>query len=239
MMRGDSMARHSDEHEGDSMSIVLSILPDHPISIDSDASYVRHNSDSPPLKVNQLSLYGIELHMRHNDVEIKALVRSTVQKEIRLKNVPVLLIDANGHPVARYIFDLRELGSLPPSSARPWTFVFPAESFVEGAWTDQRSKAMPNGRSGAGRGFDLSSWSLAFEKKADSKQEHKLDLSNSDGIKPSATIKRKLEHVIESSPPLGRDEVNVMGLSLKEHEDGGLVAILLLRNGTPRDLTFK
>src|SRR5699024_11565643 len=87
--------------------------------------------------------------------------------------------------------------------------------------------------------FDLNSWSLAFEKKADSKREHKLDLSNSDGIKPSATIKRKLEHVIESSPPLGRDEVNVMGLSLKEHEDGGLVAIWSLRSGTPQELTFK
>ncbi|HLQ71661.1 MAG TPA: SLAP domain-containing protein [Bacillota bacterium] len=233
------MARHSDEHDGNSMSTVLSILPDQPMSIDSYEFYERHNSESPPLKVNQLSLYEIEFHKRHNDVEIKALVRSTVQKEIRLKNVPVLLIDTNGHPVARYIFDLRELGSLPPSSARPWTFVFPAESFVEGIWPSRQSKSMLNGRSRTGRRFDMGSWSLAFEKKAEPKREHKLDLTNSDGIKPSPTIKRKLERVIETSPPLGRDEVNVMGLSLKEHEDGGLVAILLLRNGTSRDLTFK
>ena len=233
------MARHSDEHNGNSMSTVLSILPEHPMSIDSYDFYERHHSESPPLTVNQLSLYGIELYKRQDDVEIKALVRSTVQKEIRLKNVPVLLIDGNGQPIARYIFDLRELGSLPPNSARPWTFVFPADSFVDGAWPDQQSTSMPNGKSGRDHRFDLNSWSLAFEKKADSKREHKLDLSNSDGIKPSATIKRKLEHVIESSPPLGRDEVNVMGLSLKEHEDGGLVAILLLRNGTPHDLTFK
>lgn len=239
-VRRSNMARHSDEHDQNSMSTVLSILPDRPMSIDSYEFYERHHSESPPLKVNQLSLYGIELYKRQNDdVEIKALVRSTVQKEIRLKNVPVLLIDGNGQPIARHIFDLRELGSLPPNSARPWTFVFPVESFVDGVWPSQQSKSITNGKSGTVHRFDLGSWSLAFEKKAEPRREHKLDLSNSDGIKPSPTIKRKLERVIEASPPLGRDEVNVLGLSLRENESGGLVAILLLRNGTPRDLTFK
>lgn len=232
---GFLMMRRTGEFERDNkkFSTELSILPNQPISAESHEFYERHNQESPLLNSNQLSMYGMELRRGDGKVEIKALIRSTVQKEIRLKKVPVLLIDSAGRPVARHVFDLQELGNLPPNSARPWTFIFPQDSFLG------KSGKSVNGKSNHEGMIDLSSWSLAFEKKNESHDPHRLDLSNTTGIKPSPFIKRKLKKLIEDSPPLGRDEVKFTGLSVRKDHNGSLVAILLIRNGTPRNIILK
>jgi len=235
------MIRRTGEFERDNkkLSTELSILPNQPISAESLEFYERHNQESPLLKSNQLSMYGMELRRSDGRVEIKALVRSTVQKEIRLKKVPVLLIGSAGRPVARNVFDLQELGSLPPNSARPWTFIFPQDSFFGKSGQASSTSKSVNGKSNHEDTIDLSSWSLAFEKKNESHNTHRLDLSNTTGIQPSPFIKRKLKKLIEDSPPLGLDEVKFTGLSVRKDDNGSLIAILLIRNGTPRNIILK
>lgn len=233
--------RHTGEFDRDNKKLAteLSILPNQPISAESLEFYERHNYESPLLSNNQLSMYGVELRRFDGKVEIKALVRSTVQKEIRLKKVPVLLIDSGGRPVAKRVFDLQELGSLPPNSARPWTFIFPQDSFFEKSGQSSSTGKAVNGKANHEGTIDLSSWSLAFERNDKSHDTHRLDLANTTGIKPSPLIKRKLEKLIEDSPPLGRDEVKFTGLSVREDDNGDLVAIILIRNGTPRNIILK
>lgn len=234
------MVRHAGEsdHSKNKVSTELSILPGHPISIESYKLYERHNNESPMLKPNQLSIYGIELSRRSDEsVQVTALVRSSVQKEIRLAKSPILLIGAHGRPLARHVFDLQALGSLPPNSARPWTFIFPPESFL--VRSDQKPNKTANGKVSDEIEFNLSSWALAFERKRTANDGHQLDLSNTNGLQPSPKIRRKLKDVIKKAPPLGRDEINFMGLSLHKDNQGGLIAILLIRNGMSRDITLQ
>lgn len=192
----------------------LSILPEQHITEETYHHYAAHNKKSPKLKPNQISIYGITIKNRQDHhLEATALVRNTVRKNIHFKQVMIALLDANDQLVAKHVFDLTLLGSIPSNAARPWTFVFPPESIFTQEWVDEIN------------------WSLAFEKKT----EHHLDM---EGEFSSEKGKKKIQEVIAKAHPLKPDEVNFMGLSVKKNKSG-LTTVMLLRNGTNKDVTFK
>jgi len=213
---GDSSSRKKQAN----LTTELSILPEHPISVESYERYEKHNKKSPKLKQNQLSIYGIELRKHpDNSIKINALIRSTVQKPIRLKKAPIILLNSLGQPIARHVFNLEKLGTLPPNSARPWTFLLPPAAFLKKVTFDEIGN----------------NWALALEKK----QKHYIDLEKVKGISNPNEVKKKIQKVIDKAPPLKTNEINFMGLSLKQNQEGGLVATLLIRNGTPKPITLK
>lgn len=195
----------------------LSVPEDWRMSNEDRYVYAFHNSQSPKLKVNQISIYGMELNKTDHGYEAAGLIRNTVQQAIQFQPTVILLLGANQEVIAKKEFELDKLGAIPPNGARPWKFHFEKEDVL-------KEVEEP-----------LKDWSLAFELK----QEHQLDLEESWEKSIAEETKLKLQEIVANATPLKPGEVNFMGLSAKRNEKGDLAVTILIRNGADKNITLE
>jgi accessory Sec system S-layer assembly protein len=208
-------AAESNEEE---VTTALSLHPS--ITVPKEQMYVLRflNNELPPLKRNQLSLSGIEWNEQPTGLAVSAFVRNTVQKEISLGDVPLLLLNEKNELKARHTFQLSELGALPADSSRPWTFVFPSAS---------ANKQVELGKE---------NWSIAFDLTS---REHKLDLDPKWEDSLPASEKENLKKMVEKLGNPQKDELNFTGLNAHLLENGNLTISLLIRNGYERNVNIE
>ncbi len=196
----------------------LSFHPTWSISVEERYYYQFLNNEQKPLKENQISLSGIELKQVEQGYMVTAFVRSSLPKPIAFSTTPLLLIGPNGEILARKVFDLSELGELPPRSSRPWKFLFEHNTL--------RTTEIPT--------ID---WKLAFE--LTKPKTHSLDLAESWEKSLADEDKQKLQSLVQSIQPPKPGEVNFMGLQIKQAENGDLHATLLIRNGSNKNIQIQ
>lgn len=198
---------------------VTTALSLHPsIAIPKEQMYVLQflNNELPPLKRNQLSLSGIEWNEQPAGLAVSAFVRNTVDQEISLGDVPLLLLNEKNELKARHTFSLSELGALPPDSSRPWTFVFPSVN-----------KHVELGKE---------NWLIAFDLTSG---KHKLDLDPKWEESLPASEKEKLEQLVEKLGAPPKDELNFTGLNAQFLKNRNLTISLLIRNGYERNVNIE
>lgn len=171
-----------------------------------------------PLKPSQISLSGIEIEAADDKWLVKAFVRSSVDQAIELGEVDLLLLDQDQKKIAEQTFDLKELGALPPNSARPWIFEF-NQANIEAEEVPEKD------------------WSLAFD--LQSMQPHRLDLAASWEESLPAEQKENLHKIVADLPKLGKSEVNLTGLQIQLQDDGSLAASVFIRNGTKKAVNIE
>jgi accessory Sec system S-layer assembly protein len=197
----------------------LSIHPDWNLTEEDKYVYQFLNNDCEPLKPNQLSLSGLEL--RHEAetgrVIVNALVRSSLNRPIKLEEMTLVLLGPEKELLAKKRFDLSELGELPPASSRPWNFVFEPSTV--------KAAELPE-----------SGWTLAFQLKP----AHKMDLEESWEQALPEEEKEKLRELVEKQlTPPQEGEVNFMGLQIRQDDNQSLHVSVLIRNGSEKDVTFQ
>ncbi|MGG3449191.1 accessory Sec system S-layer assembly protein [Domibacillus aminovorans] len=210
---GDAAASSEEE-----VTTALSLHPS--ITVPKEQMYVLQflNNELPALKRNQLSLSGIEWTKQSTGLAVSAFVRNTVEKEISLEDVSLLLLNEKNELKARHTFQLNELGALPADSSRPWTFVFPSASVNE-----QVALGKEN-------------WLIAFDLMS---RKHKLDLDPKWEESLPTSEKEKLEELVEKLGAPQKDELNFTGLNARFLEDGNLNISLLIRNGYERNVNIE
>jgi len=174
----------------------------------------------PPLEAGNLSLAGISLVPHDEGVEVTAFLRNSTDKPVRLGEMTLLILFGDQQLFTRQTFDLSELGEIPARSARPWTFVFKREHFLQ---VDVL----------------LLNWKIAFElaqKKLVLPQQLELEESWIKAL--SDEQKNGLIELAKKLPPLQPGEVNVQSVSISRTEDS-LRAMLLFRNGSEQSLSIE
>lgn len=204
-----------DEH---AIETTLSIPSDWDLTDEERYVYAFHNSQSPTLKVNQISIYSMELIENIDEsIRITGLIRSTVTRPITFDKTKILLLDENEETIAQKEFDLSKLGQLPSNSARPWNFIYTKADFVK------QVDELPE------------KWKLAF--KLESK--HRLDLEKSWEKALNEEAKKRLEKIVERAPTLKKDEVNFLGFNANYKDNGDLSVSVLIRNGSDKNITVQ
>lgn len=195
------------------MTEIFPKLSFHPlIHIEDENRYVYHflNNELPPLQPNQVSLSAINIEEDAGGALVSAFVRNSLPKSIHLQDVVLLLISEDKELLAKKAFNLEELGELPACSSRPWRFYFEKEFLLK--------EELPT--SGFQLAFDLSG------------SVHRLDIDPTWEAKISEEQKEELRNLVSTLPKLGENEVSLHPVSAHIHEDGNLVATLLIRNGS-------
>ncbi|MGY0691399.1 accessory Sec system S-layer assembly protein [Virgibacillus sp. FSP13] len=215
----DFLESESSNSESDEAGIETTLSIPEGWNLTDEARYVYafHNSQSPKLNVNQISIYGMELTKGKNGLQVTGLIRSTVTKNIQFGKTTILLLNADREPIARKEFDLSKLGTLPTNSARPWTFIF------------ESNKIMTNSDE------PIDDWSLAFELK----KKHQLDLEESWEKSIAEDTKASLTKFLNNAPSLKPGEVNFMGIQAKQVENGDLAVTILIRNGADKNIQLE
>ncbi|WP_163969604.1 accessory Sec system S-layer assembly protein [Oceanobacillus halotolerans] len=202
----------------DEMETTLSIPDNWNVSNEERYVYAFHNNEAPNLKVNQISIYGMEiLKQNDNQIVVTGLIRNTVPKTVKFAKTNILLLGSDQKVIAKKEFDLARLGNIPANGARPWKFVFGKEDI----------KQKPDA--------PLRDWTLAFELK----KKHQLDLEESWEKSIADETKTKLEQIVSNAPSLKPGEVNFMGLDAKQKDSGDLVVTILIRNGSEKNISLQ
>lgn len=209
---------HNNQNKDKGVSTELSLSPYISMTNDTYDYYAEQYKNLLKMKKDRVSIHGVELSKgQKNELIVKAFIRSSVEKPVRLKPSSIILLNQNEVAIASMAVDFTDLGVLPPNTSRPCQFVFPEENVFKHNMNQ------------------LSGWFLAFEPS----KEHKLDLSDKEKATISEFSQAKLQKIVQQAPPLEKDELSFMGLSAKRKESGELVTTLLIRNGTKRDLKIK
>lgn len=219
----DSKEFFGDEAEstGKEVKTKLRLLPNMKIGQEEKYYYQFLNNELPLLKENQISLSGIEVKTNEDGkVFVQAFIRNSLAKSIQFKEpVPLLLLGPDGDVLARKEFDLSVIGDIPAESSLPWQFLFEERNV--------RVKEIPQ-----------TDWKLAFELKK-TQEPHALDLEESWEKSLADTDKEKLEQLVKSITPPKAGEVNFMGIQARIHEDGSLHTMLLIRNGSEKNVKLE
>ncbi|BDG30576.1 accessory Sec system S-layer assembly protein [Parageobacillus thermoglucosidasius] len=202
----------SDEEE---VKTELSFHPSWNVSVEERYYYQFLHNQQRPLKKNQISLSGIDLKQVPRGYVVTAFVRNSLSRPVAFTPTPLLLLGPNNEVLARKVFDLSELGEIPPCCSRPWKFLFEQETL--------RTSELP-----------LVDWKLAFE--LPKQKHHSLDLAESWEKSLAAEDKQKLQALVQSLQPPKPGEVNFMGLQAQQTEQGDLHVTLLIRNGSDKNI---
>jgi accessory Sec system S-layer assembly protein len=175
----------------------------------------------PPLEEGNISLAGISLVPHDEGVEVTAFLRNGSSQPVRLGKMPLVVLFGDEQLFTRQTFDLGELGEIPPRAARPWSFVFKREHFLQ-------------------VNVLLKNWKIAFEvaqKKMVLPQQLELEESWIRALTDEQ--KQSLIELAKRLPPLREGEVNIQSVQLRRAEDGALHALLLIRNGAAQSLSIE
>nr|WP_106783694.1 accessory Sec system S-layer assembly protein [Lysinibacillus timonensis] len=173
-----------------------------------------------PLLPNQLSLAAIDIDVDPFDGawNVKAFFRNSLPNTIELGEMGLLIIDKDGRQVASQKFDFKEIGTLPPESARPWVFRFDRKHI--------HVKDKPE-----------DGWKIAFNLVA--LRGHQLELDETWKKQLSQEQIELLEKAVKEMPKLSDTEVNFTGFQLKLQDNQNLVVSLFIRNGNDRAINIE
>ena len=202
----------------DEVETTLSLHPEWDIPQEQDYVFRFLSNELEPLKPDQISLSGIDIELENGSWLVKAFFRSSLDQQISIGSVELMILDEDGKMLAAKEFDLKELGDIPARSARPWVFLFTKDDIF--------AKQPPS-----------KDWKIAFN--VQSMIPHKLDLEQAWEDSLMDEQKEELVKIMESLPKLKPREVNISGFQMKRQDDGGIAASAFIRNGHPRKINIE
>lgn len=177
-------------------------------------------NDLQPLKPNQLSLAAINIEedSKSGVWNVKAFFRSSLSQPIELGEIELLLLDKEGNRIGSKTFNFKDLGVIPPNSARPWVFEFDRASLT--------AEEVPE-----------EGWTIAFN--LISLRGHQLDLDETWKKQLPKEQQEQLAEIIKGLPKLGKTEVNFTGLQVRVNDDKSLHASIFIRNGNDKSINLE
>ena len=204
----------------DEIETAVSFHPDWSLTQEQEYVFSFLSNELEPLKPNQISLSGIDIDVEpaNGSWLVKAFFRSSLDQQIEVGTVELLLLDEHEKMLASSEFNLAELGEIPARSARPWIFEFTKDNTFAGEPPAE-------------------GWKLAFN--VQSMVPHKLELEKAWEEGLTKEQKEGLEKVVEGLPKLKPREVNISGFQVKSEEDGSIAASVFIRNGHSKEIKIE
>lgn len=198
----------------------LSLHPDWNVPLEQQYVFSFLANELEPLQPNQLSLAAINIEedKKSGAWYVKAFFRSSIPNNIELGEIGLIIVDKDGKRLASKEFDFKELGTLPPESARPWVFKFEKE-YLE-------TKEIPE-----------DGWTIAFNLIA--LRGHQLELDESWKKQLPQKKQELLAKIVKDLPKLGRKEVNFTGLQARVRDDNSLMVSIFIRNGNDQAINLE
>ncbi|MFT9849631.1 SLAP domain-containing protein [Aneurinibacillus sp. REN35] len=186
-------------------------------SFEQDDIYVLQfaSSELPEIEQGVLAIDGFKLKQEFQGFSVQAFIRNTMADDVTIDKLPLVLKDADGKLLAHHVFELDEAMRIPQNSMVPWRSVFPYPSFITS-----------NG--------NLSAWHVAFYMKGGETHTRITDLnfetSDQSWQQQSQQVDSEVMEGIQKALAQTEGMVHILGLSAAVRQDGGIDAMVALRN---------
>ena len=208
-IKNNAQSHTYNQQSAEGIKPTLSLHPGVNIPLEDRYIYQYHNNEADPLEPNQLSIMVIDYFVRSGAIDVRALIRHSLDKPIQLQKTLIVMMNDKHEVIGEEAFNLSNLGELPACSSRPFTFRFNKKELKESIDEQKRISL----------GFKL-------------QPKHQLDLSEEHKQQFTKAQISYLEKIVKSAPNLKDGEFNIMPTSHEFLEDESLAISLLLRNGS-------
>lgn len=171
------------------------------------------------IKENDINISTSFIFDMGDKLEASIFFRNGLSNKINFDKVPLMLVDSEGKVIASEIFTLRELGDIPPKSARPWKIFFDKKNIIE----------MPN---------KIGECKVVFSKEVQALPTLKAEFENiPDNM--DITIQRKLKEYLNSLPLLQKGQVTINNYEVKLRGDKAISITIIVRNGAEKEIKIE
>lgn len=173
----------------------------------------------PPLLENQVNVSGVYVFEEDDKVEVKIYIRNGYKKTIALKEVAFVLANSKNEILAYQMFDLTEMGEIPPLAARPWKLYFDKENLtVDKIPTDD--------------------WKIAFDTNLSIGEIAKINEYQNLPRHISDVEKEIMYSYLNGLSDVKYGEVSVSTFNITMEKSGQILITLVFRNGSNSNVEF-
>lgn len=172
----------------------------------------------PPIEEGQLNISSIYAYDLGEKLETKVYIRNGLSEELNLGNITLLIINSKGETLARQVFNLESLGTLPPHSARPLKLYF--------------NKSNVNVDS-----IPLDDWKVVLDGKFDVITTVRPIYES---LPEEIEVEDKLvfDKFLDELPELKEGEFSISTFSIGIQKDGNILVTSVMRNATNQPIAI-
>lgn len=170
----------------------------------------------PPIKEGDVNISTDFIFDIGDKYEVSIFIRNGLQKPINFENVPFLIVDKDNQVLGSKIFNLREVGEIPPCSVRPWKIFFDKSEI------NLEEK-------------NLKELKIVFDTRIKAEKTVKIQFENlPEGIQGEP--RRKFEKFLENLPLLREGQVSMSTYDVTRNNDDSISTTIIIRNGSNNEI---
>jgi SLAP domain-containing protein len=173
----------------------------------------------PQIEDGQVNVSGAYVFDEGNRLEVKIYIVNGLSTPINFDKVPFCIVNSKGEQLAYQIFELNEMGDIPPYSARPWKIYFDKKNvFVNEILKDD--------------------WKIVFDNKIKAVKYVNLELEQ---IPAEMEVKEvnTFKQFLNSLPRLEEGQVSISVFTITQYKNNNLLMTLMVRNAANRAIKLE
>jgi len=207
------------ENIDEEIDTVLSVHPSW--NLTDEQKYVLNfmHFELPKLKRNRINLTGMQITQNDTHLEVSIFIRNSSKYEVDLPKEVILVIKTNDDQIiAKRVFDLSEVGTLPPESSRPWVLTIPKNELQLTQFSTLDFKV------------DFSFEQIVHERLVFDPRWNAI-------LTPEA--RADFERLVAQLPPMQENQISLVGYAIKKFDNGRIGASAFIRNSYSKPAVFK
>ncbi|KOA20594.1 hypothetical protein CLHOM_07360 [Clostridium homopropionicum DSM 5847] len=187
---------------------------------DFQREFIKEELDElPPVLEGDINIATTYIFDMEDKFEAGIYIRNGLDKPVNLELVPLNIIDKENNIVATKVFNFKELGLVPPMSARPWKLYFEKEIVkVETLNKDD--------------------FQIVFDMNIQARETVDIEIENiPENI--NSGEKQKYMDFLNRLPAIAANEFSISTYNLSKDQEGNLEIILLIRNGNINEASLE
>lgn len=173
------------------------------------------------LNPNQINVHGVNLHKTNEGFIITAIIRQSLQKNLALADIRLIVRDIAGKEIAKKDFNMEHYGELAPLRARPWMFEFENEFLLVAH--DEITDKME--------------FEVVFEYQQESISDFSLQLDEKWSQDLTHDQQESLQKTLDSLNPIALNDLSISTINLTE-QDNGVTINVFIRNSFEKVVTL-
>ena len=171
-----------------------------------------------PIKENDINISTVYVFENKSDIEAKVYFRNGLSKKINFEYVPLVMVNSKDEIIAKKIFNLKEVGNLPPDSARPWKLFFDKSEVNMNKFSPEDCKVI----------FDTGLKAVKYAPIT-------LDES-SVGEKKYVSM---FQDFMKTLPGVEKGSISISKFKIALQEQGKIIVTLIVRNGCNKSINIE
>jgi len=187
---------------------------------DFQREFIKEELDElPPVLEGDINIATTYIFDMEDKFEAGIYIRNGLNKQVNLELVPLNILDKDNNIVATKVFNFKELGVVPPMSARPWKLYFEKEIVK----VDILNK---------------DDFKIVFDINIQAKATVDIEIENiPENI--NSREKQKYMDFLNGLPAIAANQVSVSTYSLTKDQEDNLDITLLIRNGSIKEVNLE